>query len=283
MALNPPRNAKEANERARLQFKRIFTALIVAEAVITAIGIAGFLVMSHYLVVSELFITAVLFLWTFLTISIFATFALRAEERETLFWKVVAEERGYAYERKPHFQNVSLVFREGRGRFAKHGLIGTVENQGFRFFQYSYVVGSGKSSRTYSYSVFEVTFSGSFPHIYLNNEHNRDLSGFKEAFLNRIGLPAAFDAKFRLYGPKGYEIEVLEVLTPDVLALLMDEGWEHDTEIVDSKLYMFCERQVRTRAELDTELKRLSAATSLLAPRLNRLKLTPIGNLSSTL
>ena len=72
-------------------------------------------------------------------------------------------------------------------------------------------------------------------------------------------------------------------MTPEVLALLMDEGWEHDTEIVDGKLFMFCERYIDTREELDAELKRLSALTRLIAPRLNRLKLTPIGNLPSTL
>jgi len=207
----------------------------------------------------------------------------RSNKLNELFWKELAALYGYTYVRAPYFTGNALMFREGHNRRTGHGLSGTMEDRPFRLFEYQYVTGSGKSTRTHSYVVFEVIFEGTFPHIYLNNEYNGSLSGLKELFMPRLMLPPSLDKKFNLYAPKGYEIEALEIFTPEVLALIMDEGWGHDTELTGNALYVFVPGQIRTKSELDGEIERLRKMVALLAPRLNRFKLTPIGDLRHTL
>ena len=208
---------------------------------------------------------------------------LQAKKLETAFWKEIAEQYGYTYVHKPYFQESALTFQEGRGRATGHGLMGTVLDRPFRFFQNRYTVREGKHARTHTYCVSEIVFAGSFPHIYLNNTHNRNLSNLKTFFLPRIPLPAALEDKFNLHGPKGYEIEVLEIFTPDLLLHVLDVDWEHDLELVEQKLYIFREKALRTKQELDDEMARLRKLLDILAPKLNRAKLTPIGDLKSTL
>lgn len=208
----------------------------------------------------------------------------RAGQLETLFWQEVAHLHGYTYVHRPYFQERALVFQQGQERGTGHGLMGTVYDRPFRFFQYHYTTGRGKNEQTHhAYNVYEVAFSGTFPHIYLNNTHNRDLSNLKGFFLPRISLPHELEKKFNLHGPKQYEIEVLEIFTPTLLLHLLETDWEHDLELVDQKLYVFREESIRTKQAFEQELERLEKLLALLTPKLNHMRLTPIGDHVATL
>ena len=207
----------------------------------------------------------------------------RLKALEAMFWKEVAQLYGYTYVHRPYFQNNALVFQQGHARATEHGLMGTVHDRPFRFFQYRYTTGSGKSKQTHTYGVYEVAFAGTFPHIYLNNTRNRDLSGLKGFFLPRIPLPLELEKKFNLHGPMQYEIEVLEIFTPTLLLHLLEADWDHDLELVDQKLYVFREEAIRTKQEFEHELARLQQLLELLTPKLNRMKLSLIGDHVTTL
>lgn len=184
---------------------------------------------------------------------------------------------------RPYFEVSALVFQQGQERGTGHGLMGTIHDRPFRFFQYHYTTGGGRNKQTHTYDVYEVVFSGTFPHIYLNNTRNRDLSGLKGYFLPRISLPYELEKKFNLHGPKQYEIEVLEIFTPDLLLHLLDVGWDHDLELVDQKLYVFREESIRTNQAFEEELRRLEKLLELLTPKLNHMQLAPIGDHVTTL
>lgn len=199
------------------------------------------------------------------------------------FWKELASSYGYSFQSKPYFLKDALVFTQGHSKRTGYGVVGVMQDVPFRLFEYSYTIGSGKNQTTYSYTVFEFTFSGSFPHIFFNNMRNRALSGARELFLPEVGLPAAFSGKAKLYAPTGYEVEALEIFTPEVLSLLLEEKWPHDMEFVDKKLYVFSERTISRRADLETELERSTKLLSLLTPRLSRMTLAPIGDMKHSL
>jgi len=275
---------EEKHEVASQQLIRYIIGLAVFEFILIGVAVAG----SVYVVQAKIQIPVEFIYIAVISLNIIGGTPIvflvrRAGKVEALFWKEIAEQYGYTYVHRPYFQNSALVFQQGRDRATGHGVMGTVHDRPFRFFQYRYTTNEGKSGRTHSYCVFEVVFSGTFPHIYLNNTRNRDLSNLKRFFLPRISLPAELEKNFDLHGPKGYEIEVLEIFTPDLLLHLLDAGWEHDLELVDQKLYIFREKPIRTKQELEYEVKRLQKLLEILAPKLNRLRLTPIGDLKSTL
>jgi hypothetical protein len=128
-------------------------------------------------------------------------------------------------------------------------------------------------------------FTGAFPHLYIDHRKNSySSSSFIESLsVAKIPMPKEFEEKFRFYSPTEYEIETLEIFTPDVFAQLIDLGWDHDMELVDGKLLIYKEMQFNTRADLEKELNKVEQFVDILSPRLNRFKLTQVGDLSPLL
>lgn len=264
---------------------RIIITLVIFELALTGVAVYSLVysIKEDVLVPSE-FYMVIITVFVFVGIVPVVLLVRREEKLEKQFWKELTEQNTYTYVHRPYFQNSALLFQEGDYKATGHGLMGTINGCAFRFFQYRYTTkAAGRHKTVHTYCVAEVVFSGTFPHIYLNNTHNRNLSTWKGFFLPRISLPTELESRFDLHAPQKYEIEVLEIFTPDLLLHLADSGWEHDIELVDQKLYVFREKPVLSKQDLEHEVDRLQKIVYLLAPKLNRLVLTPIGDLKSTL
>ncbi len=217
-------------------------------------------------------------------ISAFFLFVLYAKIREA-FWKKLAEKYGWEY---ASHKNISgekaLIFNIGDSKEAWHGISGKYNNQPFHIFEYEYSQGEGRSKSTYDFTIFEIKFSGTFPHLYLN--YKNDWYSARQALftsLAKISLPTEFEKKFKLYAPKEYEIETLEIFTPDVFSYLLEAGWNHDMEFVDGELVIYNKSKFRSFEALDAELTKIKKFIDILSPKLNRLKLTQIGDISPSL
>ncbi len=212
-------------------------------------------------------------------------FAIIYSKVREAFWKEVAKKYGWEYAYgKDISDEKALLFEMGDSREAGNGIIGSYDNQPFHIFEYEYTVGSGKHKTTYSFTVFEVKFTGTFPHLYLNYKsdwYSNTPSIFSS--LAKISLTSEFEDKFKLYSPKEYEIETLEIFTPEILALLLDSGWNHDMEFVDGELIIYQRAKFNSFTELDMELNKIKKLVDILSPLLNRLKLAKVGNISPEL
>jgi hypothetical protein len=78
------------------------------------------------------------------------------------------------------------------------------------------------------------------PHMYLESTHRGKPRAYIPAYRTdqRMSLEGDFDRWFRLSRPGGYETDALYVLTPDVMALLIDEAPGFDVEIVDDWMFV---------------------------------------------
>ena len=74
--------------------------------------------------------------------------------------------------------------------------------------------------------------------MYLNYRHDR----YSIEAGDKLSLPSEFDKKFALYTPDKYEIEALQVFTPDVLALILDLGIAMDIEVLEGHVLFFVEQ-----------------------------------------
>ncbi len=211
-------------------------------------------------------------------------FALYAKIREA-FWNQLANKYGWEYyPNKNIVDEKALVFNLGHTKIAQHGIRGKYNDQPFQIFEYAYSVGSGKSKTTYEFTIFEIKFTGTFPHLYLNYKDD----GYANtpsffASLAKISVPKEFENKFKLYAPKEYEIETLEIFTPDIFSHLLEEKWNHDMEFVDGELVIYSRILFNSFTELDAELTKIKKFIDILSPRLNRLKLAQIGDISASL
>lgn len=201
------------------------------------------------------------------------------------FWKQLALKYGWEYTfTKDLTAEKALLFSIGHSRSAPHGITGRYNNQPFHIFEYDYSIGQGKGRTDYSFTVFEVKFTGTFPHLYLNYKNN-GYSNTPAMFssLAKISVPREFENGFKLYSPKEYEIETLEIFTPDIFSLLLDSKWDHDMEFVDGELVIYGRKKFHNFADLDAELNKIKKFVDILSPLLNRLKLTQIGDISPLL
>ncbi|KKP98840.1 MAG: hypothetical protein US71_C0002G0050 [Parcubacteria group bacterium GW2011_GWD2_38_12] len=194
----------------------------------------------------------------------------------TSFWKRFAELNGwqYAYYGYPE-KELGLMFKQGNNRAISNVINGGINDRQFRIFNYEFSIGSGKTKQTYCYTVFVFKFKGSFPHIYLNNRFNYYGVDIGE----KIPLPREFEKKFSLSAPKKYEIEALEIFTPDVLANLLDNGFTHDVEFIDQEVLIFTYGQINKFEQLEKEFKRALELEDLLDEKLDKFKFQPIGNM----
>ncbi|MDP3996851.1 MAG: hypothetical protein Q8P86_04140 [bacterium] len=224
------------------------------------------------------------FSYIFLTILLipaiwYGTLYVKAKEA---FWKQFAKSRGWTHKTYKNLNaEKALLFKEGHSGKVGHIVEGNYQNHSLQIFEYVYVTGSGKHKSDHYYTVFEVLFDGTFPHLYLNNHTDSKHFGLTKRFFPprpRLSLPSEFENKFHLYVPKEYEIEAYEVFSPDTLQFLIDFGWQHDLELVDGELLIFRQKHINSLSELEEELNLIQKFIDHLAPKLNRLKLHQIGD-----
>lgn len=73
------------------------------------------------------------------------------------------------------------------------------------------------------------------PHLMIDSLRNGSLRSMLPG-TERMSLEGDFDRHFAVYAPKGYERDALELLTPDVMACLIDYGRYWDVEVVEDRL-----------------------------------------------
>jgi hypothetical protein len=82
------------------------------------------------------------------------------------------------------------------------------------------------------------------PHMYLASTHRGDARAYVPQFKTdqHLSLEGDFDRWFRLYCPREYERDALYVITPDVMALMIDEAPGFDIEIIDDWMFVVARR-----------------------------------------
>lgn len=197
-----------------------------------------------------------------------------------LFWKQFAELNIWKYKDFSDLnQEQGIMFRQGHSRIINHCVEGAINERNFRIFNYNFSIGSGKHRKIYLYTVFSFKFSGTFPHIYLNNKSNSYSIKAGESIL----LPTEFEKSFSLSAPKEYEIEALEIFTPDVLANLLDNKFGHDVEFVNQEMLLFFDGKISNSEQLDREFRRALDLEDLLDEKLDRFKTETIGDMPTLL
>lgn len=87
-----------------------------------------------------------------------------------------------------------------------------------------------------------VQLERSFPHTILDSRTNNGLQGQQLPVPYRGGaiqLEGGFPKHFTLYCPSGYGADMRYLLTPDLMADLIDEGSRYDVEIIDDWMIFY--------------------------------------------
>lgn len=165
-----------------------------------------------------------------------------------------------------------VLFQRGHSRSVNHLVVGQRDSRRMRFFFYSYQVGVGKYKHIYSYTVCEITLPGSAPDIVVESRSDFDFSTYARGGQHEVAIESPFRDRFRLTAPKDFEIEVLELFTPEVMAWLMDRAAKYNFEFIRGRLYIFQKGHMSRREQLKELLGIAEYLVTTLAPRILRIQ-----------
>lgn len=232
----------------KMKYKRVGIACIVF---FVLVGIIGTLLINK----TEQEFKPVLLFVGLSPIILFLLFVYtKAQE---VFFKEYAQKIGFTYKSKGDPKNfVGSLFFVGHNKHVKHLLIGSLSNYQTQIFSYQYATGSGKEQQTHYFQVFEIIFEKPLPNFTLKEKNNL-LNSFlpiKTKQSNSIRLEGDFANFFDLEVEKEFEIELLQIFTPDLMNELC-EKWKHlSVESVENRMYIYENLTVNNTKELDSML-----------------------------
>lgn len=171
----------------------------------------------------------------------------------------------------------AAIFRQGHSRKIKKVIRFKDGDKIFRFFEYHFSTGYGKSKINYSYHIFGMGGSGIVPHMYLN--HHK--SGYSLFLGKKLSLPSLFEKQFTLSIPEGYHLEALQVFTPDILASILDLPIKCDIEFVDGEMLFLLDGMNNIFNDFEKLQRLVEGAENiivLLKPKLENLRWAPVGD-----
>jgi len=137
--------------------------------------------------------------------------------------------------------------------------------------QYRYSIGYIQSSLS-SYGI-NVKLPVFLPNIIVDSHHN-DKNGKSMVFSannsQRLELEGDFYKDYGIYAPKGYERTALQLLSPDVMALLQDKAEKFDLEVFGPQLNILCRQNPLTNPALAQNL--VDIATKIIAKSNNMMQ-----------
>ncbi len=101
-----------------------------------------------------------------------------------------------------------------------------------------------------NYTVFQLQFDTTMPDFLLEKKSFLSSDTLLGQLPEHIKLEGDFNKYFTLSIKKGYEVEALEVFTPDVMAELIEKCKGLSLEIVNSHLFIYDNKTVGTKADL---------------------------------
>ena len=135
-----------------------------------------------------------------------------------------------------------LIFRVGKDRITREAFVSTSELR-FLYGNHRYTGTDHVAPGAGEWGFVSVLLDRHIPHLVLEARRPaRTLRRRLPALFARdqvLSLEGDFDRYFTLYAPREYERDALYVLTPDLMALLIDNASPFDVEIVDNQLFIY--------------------------------------------
>ncbi len=208
-----------------------------------------FIAAASFLIIADLFFLHLIFISVITLFVIFGIYGWIYQKVDNRFYQQIAELNGYTYEPKGFLNTRGHVFQIGDSPKFEDIITGEFENHPLKLFVYKFTTGSGKQRAEHKLSICELTFPTQMPNIVLN-AHNFSSYSLFDFGLKKLTLEGDFHKHFTLYCQPNYEIEALQIFTPDVMQDLMKKSKNYDIEFADDKIYIISPASLKTRTEI---------------------------------
>ena len=230
--------------------------------------------------------------WVFLLIAIYF---LTGFELEVLFWLAVLPMIGYGVFFTNVHQNIrhqfyrqfanlnsftyakvgtaadklGAIFKVGHCKKVENIVSGELAGAPLSIFNYSYTVGRGKGAQHFSQTIFEIDFKTALPAMLLLVDKKYFGDKLPDNNLtqpNKLELPKEVEDHFNLFAEKEYEIEALQIFSPDFLAFIYDNYRDFSFDFEQNQLYVYAKNIIKKKADLVRVFALVKVLIQRLAP-----------------
>lgn len=159
----------------------------------------------------------------------------------------LAEELHYTYSKTGDANSLSgSVFRLGESRKMQNVFSGTFEGCHVRIFDYKFKITSGRTTSHYGFTFFEIAIDSKFPTILISSKQEaftsiyqieNDVFGGSE----EVDLEGNFTDFFSVKVTPDRQMEVRQILTPDLMVYLMDTAPSFSFIFSNGRVYIECQ------------------------------------------
>lgn len=229
----------------------------------------------RYKTIAVIFFSALFFFsgFFFFLIIPFAYFFYFLHKAREGFLKEFAQKNNLEYKSSiPVNELTGRLFKVGHSRVANNVIIGSYNNQKARLFYYKYTIGSGKHSKTYEFTVFELFFEEiNFPYMLLQSRTMRRF-GSRGSREIKVSLEQEFRDNYNLFIRDGYGIEAMQIFSEDFLRLLKKESSNFSIEIKKGRVYIYDDTLVIKKKDLKELYEVVEKIVINITPLLSRVK-----------
>lgn len=215
-----------------------------------------------------------MFLFLFVPVAIYFIFYSHiAKKIRRKFYEQFALVNGFTY--FPYGWETGLdgaIFMIGHNPKQEDIIVGSVTGHKMTMLNYTYTVGSGKSSRTYGQTVLEIEFKDQLPPVMLLVDHH-SFGGIKPKFENsyKYNLEEDYDNFFDLYVQKKMEMEVLQIFSKDFMAQTKEKWRQFSIEFQGNQLYIYSNKIISTKVELQSMFALAKYLTEHILPKIKNI------------
>ena len=168
------------------------------------------------------------------------------------FMQQFALANGMTYTQKGDASGLTgALFNLGHSHSMSNVVSGSFTDNNLSLFDYQYTEGSGKNSHTYTCTAAQIDYPSVLAPVLLTVDY-QSFGGIVPFFgaWEKIKPEGNFDKNFDLYTKKEFEIEALQIFSPDFMVKMLDQWPEFNLEFNGNKLTVFYNRTITKRAEL---------------------------------
>jgi hypothetical protein len=240
---------------------------------IVFVAIVGYVIYRSGVADMELLIEEFVFV---LAICFLPSLIIVRQRVQDEFMHQFAEANGYTF--SPYGGNFGMLdgalFRLGNSdsRSVRNVVSGTYLGNPIALFDYSYKIDMGENRQIHYYTVFQLQFDAAMPDLLLEKKNFLSSDILLGQLPEHIKLEGDFNKYFSLSVKKGYEVEALELFTPDVMEELEEKCKNLSIEIINNHLFIYDNKTIRTKADLDALYDIAQYFVQKLGPVLARMK-----------
>lgn len=159
------------------------------------------------------------------------------QHMKQLFVTQIAPMLNMTYSETGILPTQGYIFSLGHDRSIRNVFSGTYNNLPLRLYEYTYIVGSGKSRTIHTFTVSEIDVGHTLPHLFMRPKLYPSMGNPPDT--KSLSHEGNFNDYFSVFIPADGQIEALQILEPDVMASFVDDFTKYGFETSDTKIYLF--------------------------------------------